>query len=55
MMQTMIEIGDVVVYGYYYTCRVLDVRDGLLKIQPWCNRCVWVSPDDVRVVRKAVR
>jgi hypothetical protein len=49
----MIEIGDTIDYKTFYRCTVIDIRDGLLVIQPYCNATVTVKPSDVRFVKKA--
>jgi len=51
----MVSIGDVVEWRYYYTCVVLDIRDGFVKIRPWCDRFIWVRPSAVKVIRRAVQ
>ena len=48
----MVSIGDVVEWRYYYSSVVLDIRDGLIKIRPWCDRSIWVRPGAVRVIKK---
>lgn len=54
-MSNYINIGDVVLWRDFDTCTVLAVRDGLLKIQPYCNAYIWTPLDDVRIIRRAVR
>ena len=49
----MIEIGDTVDYKTFYRCKVIDIRDGLLVIRPYCDATVTVRPSDVRLVKKA--
>lgn len=48
----MITIGDTVDYHTWYRCKVLDIRDGLLVIQPFCNVTLSVRPSDVRLVKR---
>ena len=47
-----IRIGDMVEWRYYYSSVVLDIRDGLILIRPWCDRFIWVRPCDVTVIKK---
>lgn len=49
----MIGIGDTVDWRTWYRCEVVDIRDGLLVIQPFCNAKVTVRPSDVRLVKRA--
>ena len=48
----MIEVGDLVLWKNFYTCEVVDKKDGLLKIKPYCNAFVWVRESDVRWLQK---
>lgn len=49
----MIGIGDTVVWRTWHICEVLDIRDGLLVIKPYCDATVTVRPSDVRLVKRA--
>ena len=48
----MILKGDIVEFRNWYRCEVLDIRDGLLVIQPFCNAWIMVRPSDVRLVKR---
>ena len=49
----MIGIGDTVDWRTWYRCKVVDIRDGLLVIKPYCDATVTVRPSDVRLVKRA--
>ena len=49
----MISKGDIVEFRNWYRCEVLDIRDGYLVIQPFCNAWIVVRPSDVRLVKRA--
>ena len=49
----MISKGDIVEFRNWYRCEVLDIRDGYLVIQPFCNARIVVRPSDVRLVKRA--
>ena len=49
----MIGIGDTVDWRTWYRCEVVDIRDGLLVINPYCDATVTVRPSDVRLVKRA--
>lgn len=49
----MISIGDIVEFRNWCRCEVLDILDGYLVIQPFCNARIVVRPSDVRLVKRA--
>lgn len=49
----MISKGDIVEFRNWYRCELLDIHDGYLVIQPFCNSRTVVRPSDVRIVKRA--
>lgn len=47
-----IEVGDLVLWRFFNTCKVEDIKNGLFKIRPYCDAFVWVHYSDIRLLHK---